>query len=334
MVRRSRRLSAAFLLIAAAATCFAGDTAGPLKTQNAFLPHVFFLQPSSQSARLRPTGEIWLHVAESYANTCVAGILYEDGLEQIIGTVDSEAAYTEIGLTWTAHPRLGVAVRVLHVAHFGGFLDHAIDGFHRAVGIDRGSRSRLPCRQVAMWMPSPNASTFRVDGPLSGLQSATIDLLVPIASIENGATAFSVEHSLKMPLVRSGFRRSGPDFLSRALVHVQALGVAVDAAAGVAYLSKPDAAPPSGFSSWVVPFEISAEYTTPRNLHPTLTIAGMGSPYALGWPRTDRFHARLSLGASVFAAPGLVVQLSVSEEFFTFAATDVAFNATIRYRGR
>jgi hypothetical protein len=327
----ARTLRWILLILLPAAAAVGHDLGGPLHTQNAFLPTLFFIEPSPASAVLPPAGSRRLSLSTSYGNTCLYGIANRNGTERKIAEIDSESVHTELGLHWVLPGGTGLGARVLHVAHYGGVLDGPINWYHRSLGIHGGSRSRAPTGVIGLAVPPPEDGSFSTESPFSGLQSFVLDIDVPLIRGGDSGISLTVEQSTKVPLVGTGFRRTGVDWLARILAHRWIGTVSVDGSLGIAFLSRPDIVEASEFNPWIVPFGLSFEWTRGRTIHPTVTIEGITSPYSFGWPRTDRFSARISFGTSIFLSSRFVAQISLSEEFLTFAATDVALNASLTW---
>jgi hypothetical protein len=69
-----------------------------------------------------------------------------------------------------------------------------------------------------------------------------------------------------------------------------------------------------------------------ERLSAVTTVTGNTSPFRLGYERSDRFTAIANIGGVVALSDQLRLQAALSQEFFTFAATDVALHLAVDYR--
>ncbi|MDY7027587.1 MAG: hypothetical protein SVR04_04745 [Spirochaetota bacterium] len=100
----------------------------------------------------------------------------------------------------------------------------------------------------------------------------------------------------------------------------------ISGAIGLIYLSRPQFAADDRFSPVAVPFFFSAGWQAGSRLVLLCTVQGSTSPFSLDYDRTDRYTAVVNVGARIRCGSKGSIQLSFSEEFFTFAATDIGFN--------
>jgi hypothetical protein len=84
------------------------------------------------------------------------------------------------------------------------------------------------------------------------------------------------------------------------------------------------------FTGILIPFDLTIGRSiapgSGRNLSILATISGSTSPFRLGYRRTDSFSATANIGGRIAVSSRDTFQLSFTQEFFTFAATDIGFH--------
>lgn len=336
MMRRVGFATMCGLIAAVCPVAAADPVPGPLHSINVYFPYLFFVQSSGAYAQSQPVGTITATVTESYGNTFLIGTSQTNGFDDPFLLIDSEAAYTELALSWTPFAGTTVGLRALHVVHYGGFLDPIVHTFHELFGFRTGAREERPEGEVVFFVRPEPTDTFRWSGPIAGMQSLTADALHTLLPHAHGPLpALSSELSVKLPLVWNGFRASGVDVMARLLARWYlgtAEQIAIDASVGAAYLSRPQVVPEQWFDPWVVPAGVSVAWRALPRITPTVSISGTTSPYSVDTELLDRFSAHAVIGASFDLGEHLLLQAGFAEEFLTFATADISFHASLQYR--
>jgi hypothetical protein len=125
---------------------------------------------------------------------------------------------------------------------------------------------------------------------------------------------------------------SGTDVALRAFADYYWPTAVVTASVGAAFLAQPNYMLEESFRPWVLPFSASFEWMATDVFSIITTISGNTSPFKLGYERTDRFTAVANMGGAFALSEQLTLRAGLTEEFFTFAATDVGVHLSLRYR--
>ncbi|MGC9312014.1 MAG: DUF3187 family protein [Sediminispirochaetaceae bacterium] len=301
----------------------------PLQSFNLHPVYMPFMQVLPMSPRLQTGGRMQLSVLGSYGNNFFLDPV-DGGSSQVDADLDSEAFCTGILLTAGFGNRFEINAMVYGSYHYGGFLDSVIEGYHGVFGFPNAGRELRDRGRTRFFLENSGGTVLDEDGSL-GSAALTVEPRYQLrkeAVWMGGVWDLAAGFPVKLPLTlgRHGLDGTGIDAGVRLFAGCALRRFNVAGAIGLMYLSMPEFAGDDHFSPVVVPFFFSAGWQAGRRLVLLSTVQGSTSPFSLDYDRTDRFTAVVNVGARIRCGSQGSVQLSFSEEFFTFAATDIGFN--------
>ncbi|SIQ08068.1 Protein of unknown function [Alkalispirochaeta americana] len=287
--------------------------------------------PARRSALLEP-GEQEISSAVHWGNNFTM-----EGLQSDRTTVDleldSEALYSGIawaqGLPGGREAHLGFDISW----HFGGAMDPHISNFHHFFGFPDGSREIRPHYSCRMVVFQDDERILDEKGPLLPLVHLSVEVRQAILSRRSlGPGVFHLSLGvLGAQPVPVGERRhplsaNFPSGAFRLYGGYQSGPWTGEFAGGVAAVSRPAYLGSGNFHPLIVPFDATLGRALGNRASLVVTVSGSTSPFRLGYDRTDRHSATVNVGTRLALSERDVLQLSFTEEFFTFAATDIGFH--------
>ena len=306
---------------------------GPMVSQNLHPMYAPFVQLPARSAATVQRNSIAAYMHQSYGNNYFY-YAEDDPSDELTAMLDTEASYTTLGLTWGIHPRAEVNGSILLVSHFAGVFDPAIEGYHELLGLPNASRGTRPQNEFSLFFENESGEILDEDGPIVDITALNIEPRIRLLKSKDERFLLSVGPTVKLSLSAPSITltNSGTDVALRAYADYRWPRAAVSASTGVAHLSQPDYIPEDSFRPWIIPFTASFEWMMSDTFSAATTIAGNTSPFELGYERTDRFTAMATMGGIFALGEQTRLQIGTSQEFFTFAATDVAVHLAVHYR--
>lgn len=308
---------------------------GPIVSQNLHPMYAPFVQLPARSARTVGQNSIATFIHESYGNNYFFHLDADDddGGDTLISELDTEASYTTLGLTWGIHPRAEVNGSLLFVSHFDGVFDPAIEAYHDLLGLPNAGRGKRPQNEFSLYFKNDSGELLDEEGPIMDITALNIEPRVNLVESEDERFLLTVGSTVKLSLSSPAVTatNSGADVALRAFAEYRWPRADLSASTGVAYLSQPDYIPDASFRPWIIPFTASFEWMLSDGFSLGTTISGNTSPFDLGYDRTDRFTATATMGGIFALGEQTQLQIATSQEFFTFAATDVAVHLALSY---
>ena len=328
-IRRRFQCCLVLLFSIAAGFCAAGPVE-PLQAFNMHPLYASFIQTLPLSPRVLPAGMIKISLLESYGNNFFLDP-ENGGSSSVDADLDSEVSYTGFLLQWGAGRRLELDTMIITAFHYGGFLDPLIGGFHALFGFPNAGRELRGDNLTSFYLRNDSGIVLDVDGGVLGTAACVfesrysfLEKIMKSGSVwDISAGAFvkipvsASEHPLGDAGIDGGLRFCGGYSRGR---------YSFSGSAGIIFLSTPDYLEDSGFFPIIFPFHASAAWMLNERITLQCTMQGSTSPFDLGYQRTDNFTAILNSGIRVKMGTGNSLQISFSEEFFNFAATDIGFN--------
>ncbi|POR05616.1 hypothetical protein AU468_00105 [Alkalispirochaeta sphaeroplastigenens] len=247
--------------------------------------------------------------------------------------LDSEALYSGIawarGLPGRREVHLGFDISW----HFGGAMDPHISNFHHFFGFPDGSReirSHYQCRMVVFQEDERILDERGPLHPLLHLSGEIRQSLVSHRPLGTGVAHLSLGIVGAQPLPVG--EREHPLSSNRPSGAIRLYGGyqrglwTTEFSTGVAAVSRPAYLTSSQFHPFIVPFDATLGRILGQRASLVVTVSGSTSPFRLGYDRTDRHSATVNVGTRLTLSERDVLQLSFTEEFFTFAATDIGFH--------
>lgn len=301
----------------------------PLQSFNLHPVYVPFMQVLPMSPRLQTGGRTQLSVLGSYGNNFFLDPV-DGGSSQVDADLDSEAFCTGILLNRGIGNRFEINAMVYGSFHYGGFMDSLIEGYHGLFGFPNAGRELRDQGRTRFFLENTGGTVLDEEGSL-GSAALTVEPRYQLrkeAAWMGGAWDLAAGLPVKLPLTlgRHGLDGTGIDAGVRLFAGCAWRRFNTSGAIGLTYLSRPEFAAADRFSPVVVPFFFSAGWQAGSRLVLLCTVQGSTSPFSLDYDRTDCFNAVVNIGARINCGSAGSIQLSFSEEFFTFAATDIGFN--------
>lgn len=302
----------------------------------AFDTHPLYLasfRPRVKPAELLDPGELRIAFDQVLANNFIVEELQGDGTT-ISLELDSEVSATSLSLACAPSTKVELNLELRAAFQYGGFTDPLIEGFHSLFGFPNGSRDIREQNRTAFIIYRDGERILDSAGavPLSLHLSAEPRFALPALPVGGGgllSAAVGLWGAAPLtPSVHPLHHSGGWEALHGGIRLY--LGMEAGRFTGAAVLggwraAKPAFLDPELFSPLQAEFALSAAWRAGRSLSLSALISGTGSPFELDYERTDRFGAVIELGGTVRAGTHDTVTFSFTEEFFSFAVSDIAF---------
>jgi len=221
---------AALLVLAWPPCVRAGDPAenprrGPLEMREEFLPVLPRLALPARAAAVLPARRTLLRLDFDWGNDFASRGVY---------LFDGEHRTLALSLRRGLGHGLEVGLRVPLHYRGGGLLDGIIEGFHSALDLPNGGRSRLPRDQLLVFAKSLDGDPLHWQGrPGTGLGNVEVEgVWASDAGRAAGAWSWGVLGRLALPTASGGFPSGGVE-AGLQLLGRRALGGRVDLHAGL-----------------------------------------------------------------------------------------------------
>lgn len=305
----------------------AATAAGPLLSLNTHPFYTALPQWLPRRAQLLPPGRLELEVLQSYANY----FLYfpeEIKGSSIIADIDGEAWYTSLAFGLGVSDRFDLRASLHTAAHYRGVLDPLISGYHKLFGFPNGGRDEEPANRLRLFLDNGSRVFIDSAAPFFDLTALQIESRLALWEGPAAPGALTAAALMKIPLGLSShpLAAAGFDAGLRFFYSLSSGPYAGHVSAGLARLSRPAFFPGENFTPWTVPYSLSLGWTALPRWTLAATVAGHTSPFSTGYDRVDLHSSTVSFGFVWAAGNDSALQISMSQEFFTFAASDVAVN--------
>jgi hypothetical protein len=173
----------------------AGEEKGPLAVRNQFPPHLMFLTPIPQSARMPADGELRGSLAIDYSSV----FFYEKSTTWST-LVDMEMAVLEMTLDYGLTDRMAVGLRLPFVSMNAGFMDQPLETFHAAFGLPNYDKHLRPKDDFAYDLKKDGQSWLDPESGGINLADITTEVKFAVAKSQgNDPAAISLSYQLKLP---------------------------------------------------------------------------------------------------------------------------------------
>lgn len=306
---------------------------GPLAAHNLHPLYTPFIQLQPRRAETIGEDAISVFMHQSYGNNYFFDP-EEGGEEDVFVILDSESAYTTIGITWGIHHRAEVNASVQGVSHHPAFFDGALEAYHDFFGFPNAGRGARPRNDLRFYFETADGVVLDESDPVIDMTALTLEPRLELFERDDGAVMLGLGGALKLPLAAPSIMltNGGTDAALRVFADYTRPTASLSATLGAGYLSQPQFIPEGRFVPWILPFSLSFEWMAGDALSLITTVSGNTSPFRLGYERSDRFTAVATFGGAFAVHEQLRLHAGMSQEFFTFAATDVAVHLALRYR--
>jgi len=320
-----QRIGLSVLLGAAALLAPLSLPAEPLRSHNLHPLYTPFIQLQPMDAAIRATGTREFSFLQSYGNNFFLDT-EEGGDSEITTDLDSEAAYASISAQYGLSEGLELNLSLTAVSHFPGIMDGFLQWYHGAFGFPNADRELRPDYRLSFYLENSKGVIIDEYAPLMALTALQVEARMQLYRGTNLDTALGTAVKLPIKLTRHPLNSGGFDGAVRFFAGYRLPPLEFAASIGSAYVSRPDFLRESEFSHLIFPFFFSTEWELQPHISALVTISGTSSPFKTGYRRADNFSAVANLGGGFSIDSQNHLQLSLSQEFFTFAATDVAIH--------
>jgi len=301
----------------------------PLQAFNLHPVYMPCMQLLPMSPRLQPGGIVQWSVLASYGNNFFLDPV-DGGSSLVDADLDSEALSTGIQLKWGIGNRFEFDAMLYGSVHYGGFLDSPIEGYHRLFGFPNAGRELRGQGRTCFFLENNGGIVLDEEGS-RGSAALSVEPRYQLrknAVWMGGTWDLAAGLPVKLPLTikKHDLDGTGIDAGVRLFAGYALRRVSLSASIGLIYLSRPEFTADDQFSPVAVPFFFSAGWQAGSRLVLLCTVQGTTSPFSLDYDRTDRFTAVVNVGARIRYGSKGALQMSFSEEFLTFASTDIGFN--------
>lgn len=253
-----------------------------------------------------------------------------------LAVLDGESYYLTLRLRHGISTRLVLGVDIPFVSHSGGFLDAPIEHWHDLFGLSNSQRSG-PRDQLEFRYASSELASFELDSPSRGIGDIRLNATFPLFGEQPGAARqLGMRAGLKLPtgdadeLLGSGapdyslaIYASDAELLSR-------LRIDLSASAGVLILGSGDVL--SEIQRDTLAFGgLGAVWHASGSIDIATVLYAQGASYESELDEIGGNSIQLSVGG-LFQLPwkGASLSVSVIEDLFDDATTDVAFQVSLR----
>ncbi|MFO7730440.1 MAG: DUF3187 family protein [Spirochaetia bacterium] len=318
-----QRLGLSVLIGAAALLVPLSLSAEPLRSHNLHPLYAPFIQLQPMSALISSPRTTELSLLHSYGNNFFLDT-EDGGNSEITADLDSEAAYTSIHAQYGLTERLELNLNLTAISHFPGIMDGFLQWYHGVFGFPNADRELRPDYRLSFYLENSKGVIIDEYTPLIALSALQIEARMQLYRGTNIDAAVGTAVKLPILLTRHPLNSGGFDGAVRFFAGYRLAPLEFEASIGSAYLSKPAFVRESEFSRIIFPFFFSTEWQLQPRVSALVTINGTSSPFKTGYRRADNFSAVANFGGSFIIDSQNSIQLSMSQEFLTFAATDVA----------
>lgn len=303
---------------------------GPLNTSNIYSPYLPFLHPVPESAVILEPLRLSARIKLQGANTC--NLDYESTGEKFFLLIDAETwrltLDTDIGIVKGLS--LGFQTSLYYTG--GGFTDSIIEGFHKAFNFSNGNREYFV----------NNSYNFRIednDGVWLALDNSTVSLSdvqlrAKVNLFDNKILALTLSPIIKLPL------GSTDDFLTSGYFDYSLLmAINLNLNPFVFYIntacvsvSAPNAFYKLPLDAYYILFITSFEYRLSETASVYFQVDVNSSPYLEDNPFLGYYSGVFYLGYKNKLSDNYILEMSFSEEWWTFASSDISGIVSLCYQ--
>ncbi|GBC94590.1 hypothetical protein HRbin16_00374 [bacterium HR16] len=286
----------------------------PLPVRNAEPLNTLFLQAPPASASVLPDNEVQIHLSLDVVNHLLFDKAGDNRYEQDFEIQRLTATYARgIG------SGMEIAVHIPLLARNGGFLDEAINTWHRWFGFKGGGRASHRNYQVHEWIARGGRTLVLLDTPAIGVGDVVVEGRKRLG--QSGRSFWAVRAMLKLPAGNaaqqfgSGAVDAGLGVIctyrsnSRLVWHGNL---------SVVWVGSPTRldAPARNMVQWM----LTAEYLFDARTSFVLQVDDNHTPVVVGVPYADGARRSLTVGLVREIRPGLCAEISLTENQFGWLA--------------
>jgi len=325
-----------FLFAGGAAGTQERPGAGPLLSHNTHPFYTSLPQWLPREADLSAPGAATFTLLQSYANNY---FYFPSDVKDsaIVAHIDGEAWYTTLAGSIGVAEGLEFNLAFRTALHYGGIFDPFISGYHHIFGFPNGGREEKPPNRLRFYLENDSAVLMDSSAPFFELTALQAEVRGRLYSFPRGRSRevrsrLTGGAMVKLPLASTShpLSGSGADAAVRLYYSLRYRAFDLHASTGAALLSKPRFLDAEHFVPLTLPYSLSLHWAASRRWNLGLTVSGTTSPFSTGYERVDRHSSTVTFGSELSLGEGNRLQFSMSQEFITFAASDVAVNIVWR----
>ncbi len=305
---------------------------GPLANTNLYPFYLGLMNLHPARARLLDTGESELIIANNYANTfnwdrdgVADGFQFDMDVENTVFKLDFSIGATR----W-----LELGVEAAYFYQYGGIFDPVIQGFHETFGFANGGRGNVEDNLFNITIRNDKGTWIELTETYGGLGDLALKAKLKIVSNHEKRFYLALQPAVKIPVADSEKLLSNGelDYGVNLLVEKAGYNYAFYVNIGWIHFGQPENLDIFDFSPDVFNYMFCWEWMIRGGWSVLIQADGNTSPYVSGHKRLDNHSANVLIGFKVELSDSVMLQVSFSEEFFTFATTDIALQTGITIR--
>jgi Protein of unknown function (DUF3187) len=300
-----------------------------LRSHNPFL-QIFGL-PAFEAGAEAPAGETFYSVNFDVANHADSS---STPAESVV--LDGESYYLTLVLRHGVSDRLVLGIDIPFVSHAGGFLDTPIENWHDLWGISNSQRSGAR-DHLNFGYKSSRQGGFELDSSSRGVGDIRVNASMPFRGDQAAAgRQLGMRAGFKLPtgdaseLLGSGAADYSLEFYASDANLMSRLRVGLSASVGVLFLGSGDVLPEIQRDS-VAFGGLAAAWDASERLDVAVALYAQGAYFDSELDEIGGKSIQLSVGG-LYRLPwkGTSLSVSVIEDLFGNATTDIAFQVAVR----
>jgi len=296
---------------------------GPLLTNSIYPFSIPFINPLPESAQTLGEGNKRLVVLSNYGNTfnydvdgMDNGFQLDMDLENLRILVDFDYGLTE---------NIDIGAEISYNIQYGGFFDPVIQWFHGVFGFPNANRENVQDNLFRLGVKNDQGTWIDISEPTAGLGDILLKGKYRLYDDSRQGLFIGIQPLLKIPLGSEALLLSNGciDFGVNLLAEKRSSRFSVYINLGWFHVGKPEKLTIFEFNNDLFSYVVGLEYVLNDDWSFYGQIDGNTSPYMSGHNRLDDSNATINVGLKTVITESTLLQVSFSEEFFTFATTDV-----------
>ncbi len=270
------------------------------------------------------------------ANTFMLDLAFVD--ESFTAIVDTETYLATAALTVRPWPRLTGRISVHGLGVSGGVADSLIAGHHALFGLPNAGREHRPNNVSALFMENDGEIWVDHTGPAFGLSRLDLTGRARLFTLPfpDSALAGGVQGVLSLPLSARDFvtGSGAADVEATAILQLENYPWEIYANLGWIRYGKPSTAPVVPVEHHAYRYGITWVWSAWEIVALQVQILGQRSPLRVDHPRLGGHMSIAGFGFSMHPTQWMSWYFSFVEEFFTYAAVDMAIHLGVRVEVR
>ena len=275
---------------------------------------------------------VWIEHSYTAGNTYMLDLGYVD--ENFVAIVDTETYLFATTLTLRPLPAVTTRIALNHVALAGGISDPLIEAHHEFFGLPNGGREHRPKYQSTLYMQNGDTVWVDHDGRAAALARVTVDTRVRAVTFNGpgAAVALGTEAAISLPTSDSSLVTGSGSVDTEVTAIAQLENVPWEIYGNLGWIryGTPQVSRAMPLARHALRYGVTWIWAPWEVLAIQVQILGQSSPLDVDHPRLGGHMSIAGFGASFHPTPWLSMYGAFVEEFFTYAAVDVALHVGAR----